>query len=176
MSRWKETIIAVLILLLATVVGAGFNNAEATQYTLSPLTGTHGGVAYSYYTHTFSAITDTVTINLIAGQQSLKLTNPFILYFYSARGATDSVNSFAVRYEWSADGSNWESQTLGTDSTTWATTNVYSTAYKLTTIAMVTGVNANGGISTHPYMRIRIWESAFANKGGRVKVFVNYQR
>jgi hypothetical protein len=171
MSRIKTVLFAILALVLV----AGFvSTADAGQTTLSATVSSHNGVQVTQYSHTWAAKTDTCTINLVAGMQSRRVGNPFVLYIYTARGATDSVNAFSVKYLWSSDGSNWQSQTLGTDSTTWATTTVYTTGYALNTIAMVTGVNANGGITVHPYMKLVITQASTANLGGRMKVHVNY--
>jgi hypothetical protein len=132
----------------------------ATEYTLTGDRQSITGYAWMRWSHTFAAVDDTVYCNIewskdIPGHA---IVGALAIGRRSLNG--DSVD-LSVRYQVSDDGTNWETFTLGTDSTTWVTS--------VTSGFEVKNVNIDHAthFGFHPYQRLMIWGNA-GNLAGTV--------
>jgi hypothetical protein len=139
------------------------------------------GVTVTYFTHVFATRTDTILANVVIGGKTVTPAIPFCLYIGTSRGATDSALSISVRWEHSPDGVNWQSSTIGTDSTTWFTPTttvitgvLYYNSYNYKIQAFP--INGTNGITGyHPYNRVVIMGRTANTVGTRVKVWWGVQ-
>jgi len=151
-------------LLVVLVVGLVLI-ANATQYTLTATQLKVGGVAYMRYSHTFAATTDTIIIPFrwSANARGSNPVGQVVIGTVSANG--DSVD-ISVRYQQSTDNTNWQSFTLGTDSTTWVS--AVTTGYTITTSEI--DQTTHGG--WFPYSRLYIIGNAGNLAGGGIRVWL----
>lgn len=175
MSRLTKALSAIVI--FALLVVSVTLVVEATTTTVSRTSFSANGISGVRFTPTFTGYTDTLVCNLIIGQRTTNPMIPAVLYVYTALKATDSTINIGLRYDISSDGVNWNTTTLGTDSTTWTTATVYTSGYKLSVVPIYDPYAAvkSGIVGNHPYQRIRIIGLSATNIKPKVKLDVVFQ-
>lgn len=168
-ASWIVLVLAVVAILAVSLGTTTFTLTSAQNMSRA------GWGNWSRFTYTWAAATDTVIIPVQVYRSGVKsVTTPNVLNIYTQSnitGTTSDSVSLCVRYEVSSDNVNWQSYTLGTDSTTWAT-RLKSTSYpetkKLTVVPLA--VATYGGYQ--PYCRLKVFGKPYYNKIG-TKIWVD---
>lgn len=161
----KNTIKLVLGVMLLAVLMLAFapTSAVAQTYTKTYGSGNRvevSGFGYLYrFNQTFSTMNDTVNINLP------KITPGDIkgadTTLYRVNIFTSDTIYISVRYQISSDNVNWQSYTIGTDSTTWAWGAAVAPVRTMNTF--VISAPQYGG--AQPYTRLKVF--GYPPTGGR---------
>jgi hypothetical protein len=171
----KRRFITFMIVALAVLVAAP--GLFATQYTKTALwdrTNANWG-PFVYFQHTFIAATDTFycPFTMEYGNSN----NPAVtIGILTTKLATDSVCDISVRYQVSVDNANWQTFTLGTDSTTWATALAYG-SYTPVFMPITATNGGNTSVGFFPYTRIKVFGNVGNSVAGtRVRVYILNQK
>lgn len=134
----KLVFVAIAVLL---IVSFAVDTADATSYTKTyNQTGVkkepREGFVFWRFSHTFVAATDTVYMTLPPVRPKVgEDTTRYVVNVYTTSANGDSTD-VGVRWRYSSDNLNWKLTTLGTDSTTWASTET-GTAATLNSVRII---------------------------------------
>ena len=118
----------VLIALVAVVALFGLTDVFSTNTTKQAVVASHSPFgSWLQYQYTWVLSEDTVVFNLdqtaaSRGAGNVTAARTLLVRTQSAQvGTTSDSVSICIRYQISPNGTDWQSITVGTDSTTWAT-------------------------------------------------------